>query len=421
MNSPVSEHWDVVQAATRAKASTAALRILDENVRRQSLHALGQTLLDNQAIILAANELDVAAAKSQGLSAALVDRLVLNASRLKSMADAVGRIADSPEVLGSLESFSKRPDGLEICKKRIPLGVIAVIFESRPNVLIDCAALAIKSGNAILLKGGSEATHSNHILGELVKKAIAGFLPADCVQVIPGGDRKLTLELVKLTGLVDLVIPRGGEGLIRMIQEHARVPVIAHAKGLCHLYLHADADPEQAMAITVNAKTQRPGVCNAIETLLVHESLTGTILPELFHRLQEKNVTLLVDKPLLQLFPHLQLATDEDWDTEYLDSILSVKLVHNEAEAIDHILKHSSNHTEAIVARDPHVIDRFESAIDASCIAINASTRFNDGGELGLGAEIGISTTKLHAYGPMGARELTTSRFVVRGEGHCRN
>jgi glutamate-5-semialdehyde dehydrogenase len=243
------------------------------------------------------------------------------------------------------------------------------------------------------------------------------------VQVIPGGDRQLTMEMVKLVGLIDLIIPRGGEGLIRMIQEHAKIPVIAHAKGLCHLYLHADAEFEKARAIALNAKVQRPSVCNAIETMLVHEHHASGYLRDLLHVLTDAGVRLRVDERIWQLGPEpgWEKASAEDWDTEYLDKILSVRVVNSEDEAIDHILKHGSHHTEAIISQDPAVIQKFEEALDASCLAINASTRFNDGGELGLGAEIGISTTKLHAYGPMGARELTTTRFVVQGAGHCRS
>jgi glutamate-5-semialdehyde dehydrogenase len=414
---------DLLEKACAAHDSAVRLRRYQEKDRQNAIYAIKDALIASRADILKANEKDIAAARRHDLSEAMIDRLTLTESRLKSLADALQTIAESQPVLGQIDEQHTRADGLVIQKKRIPLGVIGVIFESRPNVLIDCAALAIKSGNAILLKGGSDAAHSNAILGQLVQDAIAPFIPRESVQVIPSGDRQLTMEMVKLVGLIDLIIPRGGEGLIRMIQEHAKIPVIAHAKGLCHLYIHADAALDKARAIALNAKVQRPSVCNAIETMLVHEQHAGAYLRELLRALTEAGVRLRVDEKIWKLGPEpgWEQASAEDWDTEYLDKILAVRLVASEDEAIDHILKHGSHHTEAIVCQNPLVIRKFEEALDSSCLAINASTRFNDGGELGLGAEIGISTTKLHTYGPMGARELTTTRFVVQGTGHCRS
>jgi glutamate-5-semialdehyde dehydrogenase len=420
---PIDSTPLVKSLAELAQATTLALRLAPEATRRAAILSIREALQDHEAEIFAANALDVEEGQRNGLSSAILDRLTLTAKRLQTLGDSLVQIAEAPAVVGLIEEQRTRGDGLEIIKQRIPLGVIGVIFESRPNVLIDCAALAIKSGNAILLKGGRDAARSNAVLGHLVRQAIAAHLPLECVQVIPAGDRQLTLEMVKLTGLIDLIIPRGGEGLIRMVTEHARVPVIAHAKGLCHLYLHADAPRDEAIAITLNAKTQRPGVCNALETLLIHESLLTRYGPELFLLLQTAGVQLRVDTRIHHLLPDMgfQIAEDEDWDTEYLDLILAVKVVSGVEEAIAHIQKHGSRHTEAIIARDPEVIELFQTAVDASCIAVNASTRFNDGGELGLGAEIGISTSKLHAYGPMGAKEMTTSRFLLRGAGHCRS
>jgi glutamate-5-semialdehyde dehydrogenase len=414
---------DLLEKARQAQTSSVRLRRCREEDRTRALLAIRDMLLSQSEAIYQANTRDVEAARKNELSEAMIDRLTLTPARLLGLADALATIASSPPVVGHIEDAHTRDDGLIIQKKRIPIGVIGVIFESRPNVLVDCAALAIKSGNAILLKGGSDAEHSNAILGALVQEAIAPFLPRGSVQIIPGGDRQLTMDMVKLVGLIDLIIPRGGEGLIRMIQDHAKIPVIAHAKGLCHLYLHADADFEKARNITLNAKVQRPSVCNAIETLLVHQQHASGFLLDLLKALTDAGVRLRVDEEIWSLGPQdgWEQAGDEDWDAEYLDKILSVRLVSSEDEAIDHILQHGSHHTEAIISHDPTVIQKFEEAIDASCLAINASTRFNDGGELGLGAEIGISTTKLHAYGPMGARELTTTRFVVQGTGHCRN
>jgi len=413
---------DLIEKARQAKASTARLRRYREEDRQEAILAIRAALLKAQPDILEANAKDVVTARKNNLSEAMIDRLTLTETRLQGLRQALHDIAASRPVLGQIEEQHTRADGLIIQKKRIPLGVIGVIFESRPNVLIDCAALAIKSGNAILLKGGSDAEHSNAILGALVQDAIAPFLPRESVQIVPGGDRQMTVEMVKLVGLIDLVIPRGGEGLIRMIHEHAKVPVIAHAKGLCHLYIHADADFEKARAIALNAKVQRPSVCNAIETLLVHKAHASGYILDLLQALADAGVRLRVDEHIWLLGPKKgwEQADEADWDTEYLDKILSVRLVASEDEAIEHILAHGSQHTESIISDDPIVIQKFEESIDASCIAVNASTRFNDGGELGLGAEIGISTTRLHAYGPMGARELTTTRFVVQGEGHCR-
>ncbi|WP_141732179.1 glutamate-5-semialdehyde dehydrogenase [Oligoflexus tunisiensis] len=413
---------DLLEKARQAQASSVRLRRYREEDRQRAILAIRDILLSQRAAILEANDKDIQAARRNELSEAMIDRLTLTTERLQGLADALSTIASSPPILGQIEDAHTRDDGLIVQRKRIPIGVIGVIFESRPNVLIDCAALAIKSGNAILLKGGSDAEHSNAILGTLVQEAIAPFLPRGSVQVIPGGDRQLTMDMVKLVGLIDLIIPRGGEGLIRMIQEHAKIPVIAHAKGLCHLYLHADADFNKARAIALNAKVQRPSVCNAIETLLVHEQHASGFLLDLLKALTDAGVRLRVDDSIWSLGPQegWERAQAEDWDTEYLDKILAVRLVSSEDEAIDHILQHGSHHTEAIISNDPSVLQKFEESLDASCLAINASTRFNDGGELGLGAEIGISTTKLHAYGPMGARELTTTRFVVQGAGHCR-
>jgi glutamate-5-semialdehyde dehydrogenase len=407
--------------AQKAKATTPILRGLKEENRRRALFALEKHLLENIDRIRSANRLDLEDAKKNGLSAALYDRLLLTDARIQALSQTVREIAEAPGVVGATESSFVRKDGLEIIKQRIPIGVIGFIFESRPNVLVDSAALAIKSANAIILKGGKEARHSNQLLGELVKTAIATELPPDSIQVLPSDDRLAVSQLLVLNQLIDLIIPRGGEQLIQMVYEKSKIPVIAHYKGLCHIYLHKDAKEQDAINICLNAKTQRPGVCNAMETLLVHRDLTQSFLARLMHQFKELGVTLRGDTRLLAHFPYLEAASELDWETEYLDKILSIKLVDDEHEAIAHILRYGSHHTEGIVAEDPEVIQLFQDTIDASCITVNASTRFNDGGELGLGAEIGISTTKLHAYGPMGARELTTSRYIVRGTGHCRS
>lgn len=411
----------VTEVGKRAKAAANELRISDAGMRISALKKIASNLKNMRSDILAANKKDVAKAAADGLSDAMIDRLALTEISIDQMAKAVVDIADSPEVAGKYISEFKRQDGLVIKKQKIPLGVLAMIFESRPNVVIDCSAIAIKSANAIILKGGKEAYHSNKILGEIVRESIADYLPRDCVQVLDSFDRETVEQLLTMNRYVDVIIPRGGEKLIEHVYKNATVPVIAHFKGLCHIYIHNDANLKHAIDICVNAKTQRPGVCNAMETLLLNEKLHTDFLEKLLLTLQNKDIELRVDDKLHNFFPTLKRATLEDWDTEYLDRILSVKLVSSEDEAIRHIQKHGTHHTEGIVAKSQTVIDKFLAAVDASCITVNSSTRFNDGGQLGLGAELGISTSKIHAYGPMGVNELMATRYVVQGDGHIRS
>lgn len=407
-----------MKEASEARASTVKLLGLTEKHRQDALNSLADALEKSRAHILHENTKDVSRAKQDGLPPAMIDRLTLTEKSIKGMAQSCREIAAFPQVVGQIVSESKRTDELVIQKQRIPIGVIAMIFESRPNVVIDAAALAIKSGNAIVLKGGKEALHSNRVLTELVHTSIAAFVPTESIQLIES--REDVQELLRLGQLIDLVVPRGGEKLIRFVKEHATMPVVAHDRGLCHVYLHADADPEQAQKIVLNAKAQRPGVCNAMETLLVHRDFPRASLAKILQELQQKSVEIHACSRTQGLIPGLVLAQDSDFDVEWLDLKMSLKEVASEQDAIKHIQQHGTHHTEAILTKTPAVIEAFLNSIDASCLAINASTRFNDGGELGLGAELGISTSKLHAYGAMGAQEMTTTRFIVRGNGHVR-
>lgn len=403
-----------------ARAASDKLRSSTAKARKQALAALALALVKQQKPILQANARDIAWAKEQGLTAAMINRLTLTDKSIAALAKSVREIARQPEVVGEIIETTRRPNGLLIQRERIPLGVIAMIFESRPNVVIDCAALAIKSGNAIVLKGGKEARHSNAILGDVVRRSIKPYLPMDSVIVLDSTSRDAVGELLHLPQYIDVVIPRGGEGLVRYVTENARMPVIAHYKGLCHVYVHSDAKLADAVKIAVNAKAQRPGVCNAAETLLVHEKVAKTFLSKLIPEFDALQVEVRGCSKTKKLFPKVKAATAEDWDTEYLDRIISIKVVNGLDEAIAHIQRHGSHHTEAICAQTKTAIQRFFNEVDASCVVANASTRFNDGGELGLGAELGISTSKLHAYGPMGAREMTATRFVVHGKGQIR-
>ncbi len=394
---------NTLELAQKAKESCATLQGLDESIRIQALNQVSKALMENEQAILAANEKDLADAKSNGLGSAMIDRLTLSAKSVQSLARMCLEVAGQKQVVGLITHSQTRPDGLVIEKQRIPLGVIGMIFESRPNVVVDGAALAIKSGNAIILKGGKEARHSNRILFETIQQAILGILPEGAVSLIES--REEVAELLKLDQYIDLMVPRGGSTLVQFVKAHATMPVVAHDKGLCHLYVHADCEVD-AVKVVLNAKIQRPGVCNALETLILNQGYPRCL--EIIKALKEAGVE--VKDP----------ASDEDFSTEWLDKKISIKWVKDHHEAIAHIQKYSSHHTESILAKDPRVIEDFMNALDSSCIAINASTRFNDGGELGLGAELGISTSKLHAYGPMGAEEMTTTRFVVRGQGHLR-
>jgi glutamate-5-semialdehyde dehydrogenase len=406
--------------ARRARAAAVVLAPLGRAEKDRALHAIADALLDGQAEIFAANAEDVAEGRASGLDDAMLDRLVLDAARVRAMADAVRAIAAADDPVGEVIGMKRRPNGMLAGQVRIPLGVIAMIYESRPNVTIDAAALCIKSGNAVLLRGGKEARRTNELLGKIAREAIArAGLPEDAVQVLAALGREETRVLVGLTGLIDLLIPRGGEGLIRFVAEHARVPVVQHYKGVCHLYVDAAADLDMAFALTENGKMSRPGVCNALECLLVHESVAAAFVPKL-GALLARGLEVRGDAATVALLPGAKTATEEDWGYEFLARILAVKVVPSYEAAVAHVRAFGSQHTEAICTNDHQHAQRFLREIDASCVLVNASTRFNDGGELGLGAEVGISTTKLHAYGPMGLASLTALKWIVQGDGQVR-
>lgn len=408
---------NIIETAKNAKLASQKLLSLSESQRVRALKELSGFLLKSSDKILKANALDLKEAKSASLSSAMVDRLTLSEKAIKGLSEMCLAIASQEQVVGHIDSESNRPNGLVIKKQRIPIGVIGMIFESRPNVVVDGAALAIKSGNAIILKGGKEAHHSNRALFEVICEATKDTLPEGAISLVE--TREDVNALLKLHDYIDLMVPRGGSSLIRFVREKATMPVVAHDKGLCHLYVHQDADPKIVLPIILNAKTQRPGVCNALESLLLHKDYPGN--KKTLSALINAGVELRGGLRSQSLEPRVKLATEEDYGTEYLDLILSVRIVDDEDEAITHIKKFSSHHTESILAQDKKVIEKFLNSLDSSALVVNASTRFNDGGELGLGAELGISTSKLHAYGPMGAREMTTTRFIVEGSGQIRN
>jgi len=372
--------------------------------------------------ILAANARDLDAARAKGTGSAMLDRLALDPKRLSSVADALREVATLPDPVGEITRDDVRPNGIRVQKVRMPLGVIAMIYEARPNVTADAAALCIKAGNGVILRGGSEAIHSNTAIAASLRRALAehGIDPA-ALTLVEDLRRETMLELLQLNDLVDLAIPRGGEGLIRFVAEHARVPVIKHYKGVCHLYVDDSADFDQALALLIDGKVSRPAACNALETLLVHADIAPEFLPKAAQALRQRGVELRGDERTRQFLPDINAATGEDYAAEYLDLILAVRVVDDLAAAIAHIQRHTSDHTEVIATQTPAHAETFVHALRSAVVLVNASSRFSDGGELGLGAEIGISTTRLHAYGPMGLEALTVERFVVRGQGQVRH
>lgn len=421
------------QARSLAGAAKRAARPLASASTEQKnavLSHLATLLQDAEQIarILAANQLDLQAGAEAGLSPALLDRLRLDRGRLHALAGAVRDIVALPDPVGEVVESFTRPRGFTVQRQRIPLGLLLLIYEARPNVTIDAAALAIKSGNAVLLRGGKEARHSNVALAALVATALAaGGLPAEACLFVDNPDRALMLALLQQSGLIDLCIPRGGEALIRFVVEHARVPVVQHYQGVCHMYIAADADLDMAVTLVENAKCSRPGVCNALECLLIHESVAQALLPALAPRLASYGLELRLPAAAEALLPsplppglRLRTAQPDDYGREFLDHVLAVRLVPSLDAAIDHIAEYGSLHSEVIVTRDPRAAARFQREVCASFVGWNLSTRFNDGGELGLGAEVGISTSKLHAFGPMGLRELCATKFVVSGSGQIR-
>lgn len=409
---------DMALKARKASRKTAAAGTA---VKNRALELLAEHLASGRDAIQKENLKDVEAARARGLSVAMVDRLTLSDKVMDAMIQGVREVAQLPDPVGTMGDVRLRPSGIQVGKMRIPLGVIAMIYESRPNVTVDAAALCLKAGNAVILRGGSEAFHSNMALAKTVQAALEGAgLPAEAVQVLPMTDREALPFLLQQEESIDLVIPRGGEGLIRFVTENSRIPVLKHYKGVCHIYVDVDADMEKALAIILNAKCQRPGVCNALETLLVHEKIADSFLPMVAEALEGAGVLLRGCPRTCTLVKNTEPATEGDWPAEYLDLILAVKVVDSLDDAMDHISLYNSGHTESIITENWSRAWRFIREVDASAVMVNASTRFNDGGELGLGAEIGISTSKLHAYGPMGLVELTTEKFVVFGDGQVR-
>jgi glutamate-5-semialdehyde dehydrogenase len=406
----------IAEIAKKAKQASHSLNTLTSAIKNKVLRSLAKELVLQEAGILKANAKDVKFAKAKGLSAAMIDRLILDAKRIRSMASALREIASLADPVGDV--VEKRKQGkIHIKKVRIPLGVIGMIYESRPNVTVDAASLCFKSGNAIILRGGSEAFHSNTFLVRVIQSVLKkhGIDPS-VVSMIPYTDRSAIKDMVVLDQYIDLVIPRGGEALMRFIVEHTRVPVIKHDKGVCSIYVDNTAKQKQAVEIIHNAKVQRPGVCNALETLYVHQKIAKKFLPMLFERLDKAGVELRGDGACRKIIPQMKKAAEREYGEEYLDLILSVKVVADVHVAIENAIKYSSNHTDVILTQTKKHADLFVRALSSSCVMVNTSTRFNDGGQLGLGAEIGISTTKLHAYGPMGLKELTATKFVVESD-----
>ncbi len=407
--------------ARAARAAARQLGNLPRSVKDRVILRVAELLEERRGALQAENRRDLEAVRTQGHPAAFIDRLTLSDQVIASMIQGLREVAALPDPVGAVTGMWVRPNGLRVGRARIPLGVIGFIYESRPNVTVDAAALCLKSGNAVILKGGKEAIHSNLALTGLMQEALEeGGAPQAAVQVIPSIAREATLELLKQDGLVDLIIPRGGEGLIRFVAEHSRIPVLKHYKGICHIFVDAGADLEMAETICFNAKVQRPGVCNAMEAMLVHQAAAPAFLPRMLARFREAGVELRGCPRTREFDPNLAPAAAADWGCEFMDLILAVKVVDDLDGALDHIARYGSNHTEAIITRDYHRAQRFLKEVDASVVLVNASTRFNDGGELGLGAEIGINTSKLHAFGPMGLEELTTTKFIVYGDGQIR-
>ncbi|MEK7341662.1 MAG: glutamate-5-semialdehyde dehydrogenase [Candidatus Binatota bacterium] len=412
---------DAIALGKNAKEAARRLAQLSSEEKNRALLRMAERIEGQKEILLKENKQDLELAGKERLSAALLDRISLDGNRVAAMAKGLREVAALPDPVREIVKMWRRPNGLQVGKMRIPLGVIAMIYEARPNVTADAAALCLKSGNAVILRGGSEAHFSNRAIGDILQRACAGTrVPQDAVQVVESKDRAMVHELLQLEDYIDLVIPRGGEELIHMVAANSRVPVIKHYKGVCHVYVDSEAALEMAERICINAKVQRPAVCNAMETLLVHEKIAPTFLPTMIAKLQAAGVEIRGCERTRALAPGVKAASDADWTTEYLDLVLSVRVVKDMDSAIDHIERYGSQHTETIVTSDYQKAREFLDRVNSSAVLVNASTRFNDGGELGLGAEIGISTSKIHAFGPMGLEELTTTKFIVLGDGQIR-
>ncbi len=411
----------ITQIATQAKNAFYQLAHADSAVKNAALLRLADLIGEHESALLAANAHDLEQAKQEGLDDAMLDRLKISSGSLKTMREGLQQIANLPDPVGEMDEFRLRPNGLRIGKMRVPLGVVGMIYEARPNVTIDAAALCLKSGNACVLRGGSEAFHSNMALAKLIQQALReNGLPEHAVCFVENTDRESVGAMLQAVGLIDVIIPRGGKSLVARVSEQARVPVIKHLDGICHVYIDEFADKNKAINIAFNAKTSRYGTCNTMETLLIHASRAAEILPELAQKYAEKGVELRGSPEVLALLPNIVPATDADWDTEYLAPILSVKIVSSFDEAVTHINRHGSHHTDSIITENYTLANLFLRLVDSSSVMVNASTRFADGFEYGLGAEIGISTDKIHVRGPVGLHGLTSQKWVVLGDGQVR-
>ncbi len=411
----------VIEIAKDARSASVKLANVSSDLKNRALLQMAEKLINQTSYLASENTKDLDYARRKGLSTAMIDRLTLSETTINGIANGLKEVAALPDPVGEITSMWRRPNNLLVGRMRIPLGVIGIIYESRPNVTADAAALCLKSGNAVILRGGSEAINSNVAIAEILQEVLRNVgIPEAAIQIIPVTDREAVNVMLQLEKYIDLIIPRGGEGLIRAVVDQSRIPVIKHYKGVCHIFVDAGADIEMAQSICLNAKTQRPGVCNAMETLLVHKDIAEKFLPVMAEKFSKAGVVLKGCGKTMTILPDIEEASEHDWYEEYLDLILSVRVVEDIDEAMAHIEKYGSLHTESIITSDYVNSQRFLNEVNSSSVMINASTRFSDGFELGLGAEIGISTTKLHAFGPMGLEELTTTKFIIYGDGQIR-
>ncbi|MDR0486155.1 MAG: glutamate-5-semialdehyde dehydrogenase [Elusimicrobiota bacterium] len=412
---------DLSQIVKKAKEASQILSLCDTKIKNDILYATAQSISANTAEILFYNDIDVCAAKESGLPYSMLDRLSLNEKRVSDMAESMEKIASLPDPIGEIVEELKSSFDLEIKKIRVPLGVIALIYEARPNAASDAAALCLKSGNALILKGGSEAVQSNKIIAKIIKESfIKAGAPEGCTESIDSFDRNAVLELLKFDAFIDLIIPRGGKELVDFVKASTKIPVLSHGMGLCHLYIDKDADFDAALKIAVNAKCQRPSVCNSIETLLIHKDIAEEFLPKIFNLYKDNNVEMRGCGKTREICSQIGAAAEEDWDTEYHDLIISIKISDSISDAIEHINRHGSKHSDSIVTENKDSADKFLREIDSAAVFVNASTRLHDGSVFGLGCEIGISTQKLHSRGTMGLKELTATKFLIRGNGTIR-
>ena len=411
----------VRQKAEKARKAAGSLALLSSETKNTALIRMADALVAQTEELISFNTRDLDEARKRGLSKALVDRLTLDPKRIKTMAAGLREVAELPDPVGEVVKTVQRPNGMRVERTRVPIGVIGMVYESRPNVTADAAGLCLKAGNAVVLRGGSEAIHSNSVIARILSESgTSAGLPEGCLAFLDNPDRLAVMEMLKLDTLIDLIIPRGGEGLMKIVTQNSRIPVIKHDKGLCHTYVDEFADLAMAQAICFNAKVQRPGTCNAMETLLVHKAAAPVFLSKMIPAFQEAGVEIRGCSETVRMVPGLKKAEESDWETEYLDLILSVRVVRDIDEAMNHIARYGSQHSDAIVTQNEKQAERFLREVDACAVLVNASTRLNDGYEFGLGAEIGISTSRIHARGPMGLEELTTTKYIVRGEGQIR-